>query len=199
MFPKQIQNFIDVFSKLPSIGPRMATRLAFYLAELDKNTLNRFISALSEIMNVGVCTQCFGIAESKKILCEICESNTRDKKTIAIVEKQTDVFTIEKAGGYNGTYLILGELKRDGTLGLEQRKKLESLKKRIELEYNGYITEIIIALGPNTFSDFVASVIKQAFKGMAEQITRIGRGIPTGGQVEFTDEETLRSSFERRN
>lgn len=199
MFPKQIQNFIDVFSKLPSIGPRMATRLAFYLAELDKNTLNRFISALSEIMDVGACAQCFGIAESKKTLCEICESKTRDKKTIAIVEKQTDVFTIEKAGGYNGTYLILGELKRDGTLELEQRKKLDSLKKRIELEYNGYVTEIIIALGPNTFSDFVASVIKQAFKGMAERITRIGRGIPTGGQVEFTDEETLRSSFERRS
>ncbi len=199
MFPKQIQNFIEVFSKLPSIGPRMATRLAFYLAELDKNALNRYVVALSEITGLGTCAHCFGITEAEKTLCEICGSTTRDKKTIAIVEKQTDVFTIEKASGYTGVYLILGELKRDGTLEQEQRKKLESLKKRIESDYAGHITEIIIALGPNTFSDFVASVVKQAFKGMADRITRIGRGLPTGGQVEFADEETLRSSFERRN
>jgi recombination protein RecR len=199
MFPPEIQNFINTFSKLPSIGPRMATRLAFYLTGLPKDSLTNIISALSGIVELGTCTHCFGVTESKKTICSICENNTRNKKIVAIVEKQTDMFTIEKAGGYQGIYLILGELKSDGVLEQEQKRKLELLKKRIETEHAGSIQEIIVALGPNAFSDFVTSVIKQAFKGMAERITRIGRGIPTGGQIEFSDEETLRSSFERRN
>ncbi len=198
MFPSEINNFIEKFSKLPSIGPRMATRLAFYLSERDPRWLSELAQSIVNLSGLSLCEMCFGTAEKGKSLCSVCKNSERNKKIVAIVEKQTDVFTIEKSGGYRGSYLVLGELKSDGMLEENQKKRLSVFSKRIETEHNGKIEEIIIALGPNTFGDFVASIIKQEFKEKAERITRIGRGIPTGGQIEFADEETLRNSLENR-
>jgi len=199
MVPDPIKKFIEVFAKLPSIGPRLATRLAFYLTKLDKPTLNELESAFDGLKKIGRCEQCFFLKETGKKLCAICSDPKRDKSTIAIVEKEADLISIERTGNFPGHYLLLGELPEKGILEPAQKLRLQHLKERIKKEMGGQAREIIIALNPNTLGDFTADFIKQEFKDLAQKITRLGRGIPTGGEIEFADEETLSSALERRS
>jgi len=196
MIPEQIKQFIEVFSRLPAIGPRMATRLAFYFASLDKKDIERFESALLELKEMRRCARCFFWGEGE--LCAICVNPTRNPRMVAIVERETDLLSIEKTRAFKGVYLILGELSRRETLTDEQKKRLASLKVRIAKDYSSEIDEIVIALGPHTLGDFASDMIAQGFKDMAKKITRLGRGIPTGGEVEFADEETLKNALETR-
>ncbi len=198
MIPEQIKKFIEVFSRLPSIGPRLATRLAFYLLELDKTERKELEDALAKLNTLDRCPRCFFLKGENKALCDICANPNRDKSIIAIVEKETDIISLERAHRFNGHYLIIGELPDKGTLESVHKLRIQHLKSRIENELGGSVKELIIALNPTTFGDFVASIIKQDFRNLAKQITRLGRGIPTGGEIEFADEETLGSALERR-
>ncbi len=198
MLPEPIKKFIEVFSKLPSIGPRMATRLAFFLSGLDKNSLKELEDAFAGLKKVSRCPNCFFI-KSGGHLCSICADPNRDKSVVAIVEKDTDLTSLEKARAFRGNYLILGELAETGSLTPNEKLRLQHLKERIKNELGGKAKEIIIALSPSTLGDFTAELIKREFTGMTERLTRLGRGIPTGGEIEFADEETLRSALERRN
>ncbi|MEM4648263.1 MAG: toprim domain-containing protein [Candidatus Pacearchaeota archaeon] len=197
--PEIIKKFIDVFSKLPSIGPRLATRLAFYLTNLNQNELYQIEKTINALRYLDKCPNCFFLKEKNKKLCSICLNPQRNKRTIMIIEKETDLITVEKTKAYNGHYLILGELKEKNSLETIQKLKLKNLKERIKKELEGKIEEIIIALNPNTFGDLVSDFIKQEFKNYANKITRLGRGIPTGGEIEFSDEETLKEAIKRRN
>jgi recombination protein RecR len=198
MIPKPIQKFIDVFSKLPALGPRLVTRLAFYLVRLDKAAFKDLEGAFLGLKELDRCPQCFFIKESSKKLCEICADPSRNNGILAIVEKETDLLALEKSGKFHGQYLVIGELAERGILEPVHKLRLENLKARIKKEMGGQAEEIIIALNLNTFGDFVGSLIKQDFKDLAKKISRLGRGIPTGGEIEFADEETLISALERR-
>ena len=198
MIPETIQNFIQVFSKLPSLGPRLATRLAFYLINLDPTTFKSLELALSHLKSINRCSRCFFLKDANKKLCAVCLDQRRNKKIIAIVEKEGDLLSLEKTGDFNGHYLILGELPERGVFESAQKLRLENLKERINKELEGKAEEIIIAVNPNAFGDFTADLIKQEFAPLAQKITRLGRGIPTGGEIEFADEETLRQALERR-
>ncbi len=197
MIPEAIKKFIERFSKLPSFGPRTATRLAFYLVHLDKNELKNLESALADLKLLGKCPRCFFIKTGGNF-CSICTDARRDKLLIAIVEKETDLMALEKSGHWDGQYLVLGELESRGTLETSQKLRLEHLKKRIREELKAKAKEIVVALNPNALGDLVYEVIKAEFKDLALKITRLGRGIPTGGEIEFADEETLSSSLDRR-
>ena len=94
---------------------------------------------------------------------------------------------------------MLGELAEHGSLTSSQKLRLQHLKERIKKDLKGKTREIVLALSSTTFGDFTASLIRREFRDVAEKITRLGRGIPTGGEIEFADEETLRSALERRN
>jgi recombination protein RecR len=199
MLPPEIQNFVDSFSKLPAIGPRMATRLSFFIASLPEHEQSRIREALNGLKTLDRCPRCFFIKPRAEKMCGICTNKKRDFHIVAIVEKDTDVFSIEKMGGFSGHYCVIGELDHRNPLGETQKQRLQSLKNRIVKESeNGAGIEIIIALGPNTFGDFVSELIRQGFKDTHAKITRLGRGIPTGGDIEFADEETLRNSLENR-
>ncbi|MDO8557501.1 MAG: toprim domain-containing protein [Candidatus Jorgensenbacteria bacterium] len=199
MIPEQIQKFIELFSKLPSIGPRLATRLAFYLVGKDTSTISRLEEALGGLKKLDRCERCFFLKNTDKKLCDICSDKKRDPGSIAIVEKETDLITIEKTGAFHGHYLVLGELAERGVFESAQKLRLQHLKARINKELSGKAKEIVIALSQNSFGDFTATLIEQVFKNSAEKITRIGRGVPTGGSIEFADEETIMSAFKRRN
>lgn len=199
MIPEQITKFIEYFSKLPSIGPRFATRLAFHLLSLDESSRKNLENALTKLGTINRCERCFFLKTIDSKLCDICSNTERNPKTIAIVEKETDLISIEATGKFKGHYLLIGELPEKGALESVHRLRLKVLKDRIEKEFGGKATELIIALNPNTFGDFVGGIIKEEFKNLAERITKIGRGIPTGGEIEFADEETLASALERRN
>ncbi|MEK7464701.1 MAG: toprim domain-containing protein [Patescibacteria group bacterium] len=196
MIPESIKYFIERFSKLPSLGPRLATRLAFYLASADKNDLDALEKAVGNLKKINRCGQCFFLSDGKD-LCGICSNPKRDKSVIAIVEKETDLMSLEQTGNFKGHYLVLGELTERGSLEVAQKLRLQTLKDKIK--NSGKAKEIIVALSPSTFGDFVGGLIKQEFKDLSEKITRLGRGIPTGGEIEFADEETLSQALERRN
>lgn len=193
-----IQRFIDSFSRLPSLGPRLATRLAFYIVNQEKQKREELIAALSILNNITRCERCFFLKMDTAKACEICEGKNRNPKKIAIVEKETDILSIEKSNSWDGHYLVLGQLPEHGVLETEHKLRLSKLKLRISSELSGSADEILIALNPTTFGDFAASIINEEFKTITKKITRIGRGIPTGGEIEFADEETIKSAFARR-
>lgn len=196
--PEPIKKFIEVFSRLPAIGPRMATRLSFYLSSLDKNSLKEMEDALGGLKKISRCPNCFFL-KSGGSLCSICADPKRDKGLIAVLEKDTDLMSIEKTGNFKGQYLIIGELDERGGLTSGHKLRIQHLKERIKRDLNGKAKEIILALNPTAFGNFVSDLIRKELEGQAEKITRLGRGIPTGGEIEFADEETLSQALERRN
>lgn len=198
MTPDPITKFIDSFSRLPALGPRLATRLAFYLTSLDRETLHTLALALNNLKGLTRCERCFFLKQETKKICAFCSDVKRDPKLIAIVEKDTDILALEQTGSFKGQYLVLGELPERGTMESSHKLRLAALKERIRKELGGKAKEIIVAVNPTTFGDFVVDTVQQEFKDFAERITRLGRGIPTGGEIEFTDAETLISSLERR-
>lgn len=199
--PDPIKNFIHHFSKLPSIGPRQATRLAFHVIGSGKEEIEGIIQSLEGLENMSICKRCFFVflpQNASDKLCEICRDKKRDPKIIAIVEKETDLISIEKTNKFNGNYFITGSLQKNGVLGIEQKKRLETLKDNIKNELGGQANEIIIATNPTTYGDFNAAILSKELKDLTQKITRLGRGIPTGGEIEFADEDTLSSALERR-
>lgn len=198
MLPDPIKKFVDIFAKLPSIGPRQATRLAFYIASLGKEKTKEIANAVAGLDSLIFCSRCFRTHHGKNGLCSICDDSTRQKNIIAVVEKETDILSLEKTKKYNGWYLMVGELSKLGELEPEQKLRLSSLKSFIKKELGGQAAEIILATNPNTFGDISASTLKKELESHAEKITRLGRGIPTGGEIEFADEDTLASALDRR-
>ena len=204
MLPEPIKKFIDYFSALPSLGPRQATRLAFYILRQGKTTIAELASALHGLTNIKTCSQCFFPYEiskkyigSKENLCSICSNDARRQDIVAIVEKETDLMSLEKTKKFNGRYLVLGNLSKDGILDSDQKLRLNHLKNLLRKNF-GKAEEIIIALNPGTLGDLEASLIFQELEPFARKITRLGRGLPTGGEIEFADEDTLDGALDNR-
>lgn len=197
MLPEPIKKFIEIFSVLPGIGIRQATRLAFKLINSGQNKIEETAEAVSDLKYLKICAQCFFVHQNKDNLCDICRDSNRRQNIIAIVEKETDLISLERTRKFNGRYLVLGELTKTGVLESIQKLRLNHLKNWIKKEF-GQAEEIIIAINPTTFGDLNASMITKELSPFAKKITRLGRGIPTGGEIEFADEETLGSALERR-
>ncbi len=198
MLPNPIKNLVEELKKLPSIGPRQATRLAFHISRYDKLSLNQFVTALSDIKNLRPCNLCFLTHQNPTGLCSICADPKRNSNIIALVEKETDLLSMERAKKFTGQYFILGELGRGGVLEQNQKIRLVSLKNRLTRISSQNSLEIILAISPTTYGDLAASLIANELRGLATKITRLGRGIPTGGEIEFADEETLGHAIDNR-
>lgn len=190
MIPESIKKFIDIFSSLPSIGPRQATRLAFHITNLGKSQIYGLAKSIADLQQLKACPDCFFINNGA---CPVCSNNSRTKSIVCVIEKETDLISVEKAKKYNGIYLVLGELNKTGSLSPDQKLKLKSLKARAPLE------EIILAINPTAYGDLNAALILQEIKPFAKKITRLGRGIPTGGEIEFADSDTLAGAIDNRN
>ena len=119
--------------------------------------------------------------------------------TIAVVEKATDLLSLEKTKKFKGRYLVLGDLKKTGVLASEQKLRLGALKTFIEALPGKKATEIILAINPTAYGDLNASMLKTELEPHARRFSRLARGIPTGGEIEFADEETLSGALEGRN
>jgi len=198
MLPDEIKTFAALFEKLPSIGPRQALRLAFRLIASGQAAINDTARAVAGLGRVSVCPICFFV-HSGKGSCSICSDPVRQKDTFMIVEKETALISIERTGKYRGRYLVVGELAKSGILESWQKLRLGALKKNIEESCeNKKAREIIIALNPTTYGDLNAAAIEKELKNHAFKLSRLGRGIPTGGEIEFADDETLSHSLTRR-
>lgn len=201
MYPKTIQNFIDKFSRLPGVGPRQAARLAFWLLNGPKNKREELKKAIESLdKDARVCSSCFFIIENGDGKCHFCDNSLRDQKTICIVEKETDLATIEKSGVYKGLYHVLGGLFSALDTAIPKNLKMPELINRIEGKKagNGKIEEIILALSPTHEGDLTAYYLEKSLKPLKVKVTRLGRGLPYGSDVEFADAETLSGALESR-
>ena len=202
MYSPIIQKLINLFSKFPTVGPRTAARFVFYLLRLEKKEIEELTSAILKLKeNVKLCDSCFKSFEpssavaSESKLCEICKDPRRNKTLICIVEKETDLIPIEKTKKYQGLYFILG-----GTVSALTKEELKKLriKELLERVKNPEVKEIIIALNPTTEDEATVLYLERLLKPLNIKITRLGRGLPVGGELEYADEETLSSALEGR-
>lgn len=197
--PDAVKTFIERAAALPSIGPRQATRLAFHLVGRGKNSIRALAEALHDLERVKVCSRCYFMHDNAGLLCSICADPARERATIAVVEKETELISLERTGRFRGRYLVVGELAKTGVLDTETMLRLKTLAHWIKKELGGKANEIILALSPTTAGDLNADRIAKELAPHAERITRLGRGIPTGGEIEFADEETLAGALEKRS
>lgn len=204
-----IQKLITLFSKFPTIGPRTASRFVFYLIKLPSQEFDEFLQELTNLRkSIKICSFCFNPFDSSIVLpeeklCPICRNSSRDKNLLCLVEKESDLISIENSKKYKGLFFILG-----GTISSlkeEDIKKLriEELEKR--LKNNSNFKEIIIATNPTTEGESTALYLERKLKSIQfpenkkpPKVTRLGKGLPVGGELEYADEETLSSAFEGR-
>jgi len=194
MFPKLFQKLIDHFTGLPSVGPRMAERLVLYLFKQDKNRIQQFAKDLYEFgFNLNYCEKCFHVAE--KDFCDICLDKKRDQATVCVVEDPLDVISVEKTRNYRGLYHVLG-----GNLSVMNEEEIKKLKinELIKRAKNEKFKEVILATNPTTDGETTALYLARVLKPFKIKVTRIARGLPTGGDIEYADEVTLGSSIEGR-
>ena len=199
--PKAIVNLINVFERLPGIGPKSATRLAFYLL----NTPNSFVEEISSDLlrlkkEIKICRECFGVSESE--VCDICSDSKRDKKVICVVERAIDVMALENVGGYRGVYHVLGGVLNPLDHVSPEDLKIEELLERIRKMINGENAkiEIIMATNPTMEGEATALYIRKKIKEMNGEIkvSRIGSGLPMGADLEFADQATLSRAMDGR-
>jgi recombination protein RecR len=197
MLPSSIKKFVQKFSKLPSVGPRLAARIGLHIATLGPAEFKEFHEAFLSLGEVNPCPYCFGLKPKTQEFCSICTDKSRDPGLVAVVEKETDIEAMEESRAYKGLYVVVGDAPHNGILTDIQKNRLKAFKAAIT-EKKRVIREIIIALPQNTFGDTLADTLKLGLQGVVPKITRLGRGLPTGGTVEFADSETLKGAIERR-
>jgi len=191
MYPKIFQKLIENFSSLPSVGPKMAERLVLFLFKQDSEKLLEFAQNLTQLKSLQNCKKCFNISEGE--LCGICLNKHRDPTAICVVEDSLDIISIERTGLYKGIYHVLGGSM--DTHSANTDLKIPELIKRIKSEKP---TEIIIATNPTTEGDLTSLYIKRKLQDFNIKITRLGRGLSTGSDIEYADEITLGSALTNR-
>ena len=197
--PKAIQNLIEGFEKLPGIGPKTAQRLTFYLLHVPQGELDNFAGAVQNLKKgTIICSICFSVDESDP--CNICVDPQRDKSTICVVEEPLDVLALEKNRKYHGIYHVLhGKIDPLNNVGPDEIY-IKQLLDRISGNHSSEIREIILATNPTMEGEATAMYIAKQLKmeNGKWKITRIGRGLPTGADLEYADELTLQRAMEGR-
>lgn len=203
MYPKSIQKLIEQFSKFPTVGPRTAARFVFYLLRLPKKDITELMDSISNLSKeVKICSFCFKPFEGQGNLCEICYNSNRDRTRLCIVEKEVDLDAIEKIKRYNGLYFILGgtiSLAKQDSEKIRAKELLERIKDPAAFHlFDASIEEIIIATNPTTEGESTALFLERKLKPLNKKITKLARGMPKGGELEYADEETLGEALEGR-
>jgi recombination protein RecR len=193
-YARPVERLITELSKLPSIGPRSAQRIAFHVIRGRQEDAFGLAEALREVKErIKPCQRCFNLTEADE--CEICRDARRDQSAICVVEDPYDIGPIERTGEYRGLYHVLG-----GSLspldGIEPEDlHIAELLKRIEKEE---IKELVIATNPNTTGEATAMFIAQEVKDLPLRVTALASGLPVGGDLEYADEVTLGRAFAGR-
>ncbi len=193
--PKPIENLIKQFAHLPGIGPKFAERLVFFMANEPREYSQSFAYALLDFSKkIKNCSLCGNISEENT--CPICQDAARDRATVCIVENSPDIIALEKTGQYKGLYHVLGGLISPHRHILPENLRVKHLISRIK--NNKEIKEIIIATNPTIEGDATALYVAKLLEPLTLKITRLGRGMPTGGELEYMDETTLINALNGR-
>ena len=189
ILPLPVQNLIDSLSRLPGIGPKTASRLAFFLLRSQSDLSQQLADALINLHSAtGICPQCFTITLADQPLCEICADPRRDPGIVCVVEETLDVLALERTGGFKGQYHVLhGVLSPIEGIGPDDLK----IKPLLERVRQGTVTEVILATNPSMEGDATALYIRQQLTPSGVRTTRLARGLPMGGDLEYADQNTI--------
>jgi recombination protein RecR len=202
--PKAIQNLVESFEKLPGVGPKTAQRLTFYLLHVPQGELDKFADSVQSLKKDTIlCSQCFMIDESDP--CSICDDTQRDRSVVCVVEQPLDVLAIEKGRNFKGIYHVLhGRIDPLNNIGPDEiyiAPLILKLKHK-----DSKIKEIILATNPTMEGEATAMYIAKQIRGhlfdklrTKLKITRIGRGLPVGADLEYADDTTLQRAMEGRD
>jgi recombination protein RecR len=189
MLPDPIQNLILALERLPGIGPKTASRLAFYFLRAPEEVSGDLAEALTDIKTrIAFCQECFNITSAGRERCEICESAQRDGTLICVVEEPLDVLAMERISAYKGKYHILqGVLSPIDGIGPDDLK-IRALLERIQ---RGGVQEVILATNPSMEGEATAQYLYPRLRAVGVRVTRLARGLPVGGDLEYADQNTL--------
>jgi recombination protein RecR len=189
LLPESIQSLINSLERLPGIGPKSASRLAFYLLRTTDDVSQDLAAALANLKaNTAFCQECFNITEAGRERCEICESARRDGSLICVVEEALDVVALERTGGFQGRYHVLqGVLSPIEGIGPDDLK----IKQLLARVAGGEVREVILATNPSMEGDATALYLRQQLEQLGVRVTRLARGLPMGGDLEYADQNTL--------
>ncbi len=194
-YSPSIEKLIESFEKLPSIGHKTAQRLAFYMLDLNMEEIKEFTdSIINAKNNLKFCSKCYNISDTDP--CNICSNPKRDESIICVVEEVRDVLAMERTHEFNGVYHVLhGSISPMNGVGPDDIRIKELLTRLMD----GKVKEIILATNPRVEGEATSMYISKLVKPLGVKVTRIARGIPIGGDLEYTDEVTLAKALEGRN
>jgi recombination protein RecR len=192
--PEPVTKLIEALSALPGVGPKTASRLTYFLLRAPDALSLNLASALQNLKSMTtLCNTCWNITVDNP--CPICSDPRRDKRTIAVVEEPLDVLAIERTASYQGVYHVLhGAISPVNGVGPDDLKIRELLTRA-----QGDVLEVIIATNPGMEGDATAMYIQRELKPTGVKVTRLARGLPTGGDLEYVDSVTLLRALQGRN
>lgn len=192
--PRSVSRLIEEFHRLPGIGPKTAQRLTFYLLRTSKTQVDQLSDAIRELREkLTTCSLCQNIAEENP--CSICRDDSRDHTMICVIEEPLDLVAIERTREYKGLYHVLhGAISPVEGIGPEDLH-IKELLTRLQ---DGRVTEVLLATNPNLEGEATAMYIERLIKPLGIRMTRLARGLPVGGDLEYADEVTLTRALEGR-
>ncbi|MBV9119830.1 MAG: recombination protein RecR [Chloroflexi bacterium] len=189
-----VARLIEALSRLPSVGPKTAQRLTFYLLRNPSNLTTELANALIDLRDKTLlCSVCFNLADADP--CHICRNPTRDRSVLCVVEEPLDILAVERTAEYRGLYHVL-----HGAISPMERVSAEDLKIRelVQRVSGGEVQEVILATNPNMEGDATAMFITRQLAPLGVRMTRLARGLPIGGDLEYADQITLTRALEGR-
>ncbi len=194
MYEGPIQDLIDELSRLPGIGPRGASRIAFFLLDAPEEDVFALADTLRRVKESSrVCEVCFNVSQEER--CRICRDPRRDRSQLCVVEESKDVVAIERTNEFRGLYHVLGgsisPIDGRGPADLHTRELFQRLA-------DGEVQEVILATDPDTQGEATASYLSRMLRDFGVRVTRPASGLPVGGDLEYADQVTLGRAFEGR-
>ncbi len=206
VLPKSVEQVIEEFSRLPGVGPKSASRMAYHYIRSSNQDATKLASALVEMdQEVKYCKECFNVTD--KEVCDLCSSPLRKKNKLCVVEEPLDVVAFENSAVYDGLYFVLGGVISPAEGIGEDELRFKDLEKRVKellnlLNENEALIEVIIATNPSLEGEATASYIIDLLKELSKEgkvkITRLAMGLPTGADLEYADRLTLKRALEGR-
>jgi recombination protein RecR len=185
---------IEIIKKMPGVGPKMAERLSYHILKMPYHDVEKLLNSIQKARNLMKnCSICYNLSEHDP--CIICSDNSRERSTICVVETPQDLLAISKAKEYNGLYFVLGGvLSPLDAIGPDDLR----IDKLIKILKNGRVVEVIVATDMDSKGEITAIYLAKIIKNLGVKVTRLGYGLPVGGDIEYADEVTISRAIEGR-
>ncbi len=192
--PQLVEKMIEAVKKLPGVGPKMAERLCYHILKMPEYEAAAFIDAIKKArQEIKVCSICYNLSESDP--CPICSDEMRDKSLLCVVETPQDLIAVSKVKNYDGMYFVLGGALSPLDAVGPKDIRIDKLIKRLK---DGNITEVILATDMDSKGETTAVYLAQLIKPLGIKVSRLGYGMPVGGDIEYADEITISKAIAGR-